>query len=96
MSEATSFEHRNNPAERNGTSGGQDRSNNGRTADRTQATLNETTQRVADQGRQVQHDVQAVAENFTAAFEKSLRDQPYATLGMAAAMGFVLGALWKS
>ena len=92
MSEATSFEHRNNPAERNGMSVGQDRSHSGQSADRAQATVN----RVSDQGRQVQHDVQAVAENFTAAFEKSLRDQPYATLGMAAAVGFLIGALWKS
>jgi ElaB/YqjD/DUF883 family membrane-anchored ribosome-binding protein len=37
-----------------------------------------------------------VAGNVKVAVEKSLRDQPMATLAMAAALGFVLGALWKS
>jgi ElaB/YqjD/DUF883 family membrane-anchored ribosome-binding protein len=30
------------------------------------------------------------------AVDKSVKDQPMVTLGMAAALGFVLGALWKS
>lgn len=40
--------------------------------------------------------MQDVAENLSDAFDKSLRDQPMATLAVAAALGFVLGALWKS
>jgi ElaB/YqjD/DUF883 family membrane-anchored ribosome-binding protein len=37
-----------------------------------------------------------VAGNFKGAFDKSVKDQPMATLALAAAVGFVLGALWKS
>lgn len=51
---------------------------------------------VAEQGRQVQDNVAVVADNFRTAFEKSMRDQPFTTLAMAAGIAFVLGALWKS
>ena len=37
-----------------------------------------------------------VAGNIKSAVDKSVKDQPMATLAMAAAAGFVLGALWKS
>jgi hypothetical protein len=30
------------------------------------------------------------------AVDKSLSDQPYTTLAMVAAIGFALGAIWKS
>ena len=52
--------------------------------------------RVADQGREMGEKVQVVAENFKGAVNKSVKDQPMATLAMAAAVGFILGALWKS
>jgi ElaB/YqjD/DUF883 family membrane-anchored ribosome-binding protein len=37
-----------------------------------------------------------VAGNLKGAVDKSVKDQPMATLALAAALGFVLGALWKS
>jgi ElaB/YqjD/DUF883 family membrane-anchored ribosome-binding protein len=37
-----------------------------------------------------------VAGNIKGAVDKSVKDQSMATLAMAAAVGFVLGALWKS
>jgi len=37
-----------------------------------------------------------VAGNLKGAVDKSVKDQPMATLAVAAAAGFVLGALWKS
>jgi ElaB/YqjD/DUF883 family membrane-anchored ribosome-binding protein len=52
--------------------------------------------RVAEQGREVGDKVQEVAGNFKGAVDKSVKDQPMATLAMAAVVGFVLGALWKS
>ena len=52
--------------------------------------------RVADQGREAGERVQEVAGNLKGAVDKSVKDQPMATLAMAAAVGFVLGALWKS
>ena len=52
--------------------------------------------RVAEQGREAGERVQEVAGNFKGAVDKSVKDQPMATLAMAAVVGFVLGALWKS
>jgi ElaB/YqjD/DUF883 family membrane-anchored ribosome-binding protein len=52
--------------------------------------------RTAEQAREAGEGMQRVAGNFSAAMDKSLRDQPMATLAVAAALGFVLGALWKS
>lgn len=51
---------------------------------------------VAEQGRQATEQVQVVAENFKTAVDKSVKEQPLTTLGVAAALGFVIGALWKS
>jgi ElaB/YqjD/DUF883 family membrane-anchored ribosome-binding protein len=52
--------------------------------------------RVADQGREAGERMQEVAGNFKGAVDRSLKDQPMATLAGAAVVGFVLGALWKS
>jgi ElaB/YqjD/DUF883 family membrane-anchored ribosome-binding protein len=52
--------------------------------------------RVADQGREAGQRVQEVAGNFKGALDKSIKDQPMATLAAAAAVGFVLGAIWKT
>jgi ElaB/YqjD/DUF883 family membrane-anchored ribosome-binding protein len=52
--------------------------------------------RMTEQGREVGERVQEVAGNFKGAVDRSVKDQPMATLAMAAVMGFVLGALWKS
>ena len=49
-----------------------------------------------DQMRDVTDRTGEVAGNFKRAVDKSVKDQPMATLFMAAAVGFVLGALWKS
>ena len=52
--------------------------------------------RMAEQGREVGERMQEVAGNFKGAVDRSVKDQPMATLAMAAVVGFVLGALWKS
>ena len=52
--------------------------------------------KVADQGREVGENFQEVAGNVKGAIDRSVKDQPMATLAMAAAVGFVLGAIWKS
>ena len=64
----------------------------GRIADQAESVAN----RVAEQGREAGEKVQEVAGHFKGAVDKSVKDQPMATLAMAAAVGFVLGALWKS
>ena len=52
--------------------------------------------RVSEQGREAGERMQEVAGNFKGALDKSIKDQPMATLACAALVGFVLGALWKS
>lgn len=52
--------------------------------------------RVGEQGRDAAERVQEVAGNFKGAVDRSVKDQPMATLAVAAVLGFVLGALWKS
>ena len=64
----------------------------GKAADQAERMAN----RVAEQGRDAGERMQEVAGNFKGALDKSLKEQPMATLAMAAILGFVLGALWKS
>jgi ElaB/YqjD/DUF883 family membrane-anchored ribosome-binding protein len=51
--------------------------------------------RVAEQGREAGERMQDVAGNFKGAVDKSVREQPMATLALAAIAGFLLGAMWK-
>ena len=51
---------------------------------------------VADQGREATEQVQEVAQNFKTAVDKAVKEQPLTTLAVAAGVGFVIGALWKS
>jgi ElaB/YqjD/DUF883 family membrane-anchored ribosome-binding protein len=52
--------------------------------------------RVTDQGREAAERMGEVAGNLKGAVDRSVKHQPMATLAVAAALGFVLGALWKS
>jgi len=52
--------------------------------------------RAGEQGRAAGQRMQEVAGNFKGAVDKSVKEQPTMTLFIAAAVGFVLGALWKS
>lgn len=51
---------------------------------------------IVDRAREAAGDVQKVSENFQTAVDRSVRDQPLPTLAVAAAVGFVLGAIWKA
>lgn len=51
---------------------------------------------IVAQATAAKDDVMQVADNFTAAFRKSLGDNPRATIALTAALGFVLGAIWKA
>lgn len=64
--------------------------------DRTLDTAESMARQVAEQGREASERVGEVAGNIKVAVDKSVREQPMATLAVAAAFGFVLGALWKS
>jgi ElaB/YqjD/DUF883 family membrane-anchored ribosome-binding protein len=51
---------------------------------------------VAEQATEAGQKVQEIASTVDTTVRHSLRDQPMATLAVVAALGFVLGALWKS
>jgi ElaB/YqjD/DUF883 family membrane-anchored ribosome-binding protein len=64
----------------------------GRVADQAESMAS----RVADQGREAGERMQEVAGNFKGALDRSIEEQPMATLAAVAIVGFVLGAIWKS
>ena len=51
--------------------------------------------KLAEQGRKYCEKAQEAARNFKPYVEKSMKEQPMATVAMASVVGFVLGALWK-
>jgi ElaB/YqjD/DUF883 family membrane-anchored ribosome-binding protein len=51
--------------------------------------------KVAARAREYGEKAQEAVKNFKPYVDKSMREQPMATLGVAAVIGFVLGALWK-
>lgn len=50
---------------------------------------------VARQVREYGEKAQEAVQNFKPFVKQSLKDQPMSTLAAAAAVGFMLGALWK-
>ncbi len=58
--------------------------------------VEQTARSISDQGREASEQVGQVADNLKTAIDKSAKEQPMATLAVAIAAGFVLGALWKS
>jgi len=52
--------------------------------------------RFAHQSKVAGQGMQEVAGNFKDAVDKSIRDQPMATLALAAIAGFILGTIWKA
>ena len=52
--------------------------------------------RAAEQGREVSAMAQKAPAAMRDALDTSLKQQPLATLAIAGAIGFLLGAVWKS
>ena len=55
----------------------------------------EVAGKVAEYAREYGEKAQDAARNFKPFVEKSMKEQPMATLAVGAAIAFVLGALWK-
>jgi ElaB/YqjD/DUF883 family membrane-anchored ribosome-binding protein len=55
----------------------------------------EVAGKLAEQAQELGAKAQDAARNFKPYVEKSMREQPMATLAAASVIGFVLGALWK-
>jgi ElaB/YqjD/DUF883 family membrane-anchored ribosome-binding protein len=49
----------------------------------------------SDRGREAKDAVREVAENSVETLEESLRSRPLTTLGMAIALGFLIGTIWR-
>lgn len=64
--------------------------------ERTAASFQDTSERLAAKGAELGDNMQKVAKNFSKAVDKSVAEQPLTTLGMAVAAGFILGAIWKA
>ena len=64
--------------------------------DRALDAANDLAADAAEKGRAAGHQIEAVAGNIKGAVDKSVSEQPMATLAVAAMVGFVVGALWKS
>ena len=58
--------------------------------------LRQVGEQVAEHGRAASEGMQEVAGNMKSALDRSITDQPMATLVVAAVVGFVLGAIWKT
>jgi len=48
-----------------------------------------------DKGREAVGAVRDVSSNFVEAIDESIAKRPYATLALAAAVGFIVGAAWR-
>lgn len=68
----------------------------GQQIDRAMDTAQSAARTVSEQGKEATERMTEVAGNLKGALDKSVREQPMATLAVVAAFGFVLGALWKS
>jgi ElaB/YqjD/DUF883 family membrane-anchored ribosome-binding protein len=64
--------------------------------DRAASRVEGAARTVYSRSGEVSDNVQEVAGNLKSAVDTSIRDQPMATLAVAAVLGFVLGAIWKS
>ncbi len=58
--------------------------------------FDDASDRAQDMAGQARRQVGEVAGNVKSALDTSVKQQPVTTLLMAAAVGFVIGALWKS
>ena len=64
-------------------------------ARRAKASVDSALSDASDKGREAVDAVRDVADTFGEALEDSLQRRPYATLALAAGLGFLFGATWR-
>ena len=64
-------------------------------ARRAKASVDSALSDATDKGRAAVDAVRDVADTFGEALEDSLQRRPYATLALAAGIGFLFGATWR-
>ena len=68
----------------------------GEQLDKAADTASSAFKSVSATGRDASERVGEVAGNVKSAIDKSVSEQPMTTLAVAAAVGFIIGAIWKS
>ena len=68
----------------------------GEQLDKAADTANSALKSMSSSGKDASERVGAVAGNVKSAIDKSVNEQPMTTLAVAAALGFVIGAIWRS
>jgi ElaB/YqjD/DUF883 family membrane-anchored ribosome-binding protein len=63
--------------------------------DRARSGVDEAIADAEDRGRDAVDAVREVGDNLVGAIDESLKDRPYTTLALAAAIGFLFGATWR-
>jgi ElaB/YqjD/DUF883 family membrane-anchored ribosome-binding protein len=66
------------------------------TVGKAKQTLDDSSDSIMEAASDAAQQVQDVVGNVRRAINKSVKDEPLTTLMMAGAVGFVLGALWRS
>jgi ElaB/YqjD/DUF883 family membrane-anchored ribosome-binding protein len=66
------------------------------TAGRVAGAVEDAAGGLADRTREAREGISEVSGNIYGAVQKSVKKQPMTTLLVAGAVGFVLGAIWKS
>ena len=66
------------------------------TVGKAKQTLDDSSDSIMEAASDAAQQVQDVVGNVQRAINKSVKDEPLTTLMMAGAVGFVLGALWRS
>ena len=66
------------------------------TVSKAKQTLDDSSDSIMEAASDAAQQVQDVVGNAKRAINKSVKDAPLTTLMMAGAVGFVLGALWRS
>lgn len=68
----------------------------GSTADDIKTKARQTLDSASEAAGDARAQVEEIAGSVKGAIDKSVKEQPVTTLLVAAAVGFVIGALWKS
>lgn len=62
---------------------------------RARASVDGVVSDAQDKGREAAGAVRDVSDNFVDAIDESIKNRPYATLALVAALGFLFGATWR-
>jgi ElaB/YqjD/DUF883 family membrane-anchored ribosome-binding protein len=62
---------------------------------RAKSGLDDALSDATDKGRDAAEAVREVSDSFVAAIDESLETRPYATLAIAAGLGFLFGVIWR-